>query len=113
MKSCLKIFNTFTRQIAINDDEVLKDVSLRVSEHRQVHSDRKRRFKPPSEDLDANRLRGTKELDDIQKPLSDALKCGDIQTAEEMMRRTAYISASVLFIDRTYKYLRKKDKRKR
>ena len=65
---------------------------------------------------DANRLRGAKELEDIQKPLSDALKtiAEIFKLQEEMMRRNAYISASGgLFIDRTYKYLRKHDKRKR
>ena len=65
---------------------------------------------------DANRLRGTKELEDIQKPLSDALKtiAEIFKLQEEMMRRNAYISASGgLFIDRTYKYLRKQDRRKR
>ena len=65
---------------------------------------------------DANRLRGTKELEDIQKPLSDALKtiAEIFKLQEEMMRRNAYIAASGgLFIDRTYKYLRKQDRRKR
>ena len=65
---------------------------------------------------DADRLRGTKELEDIQKPLSDALQtiAEIFKLQEEMMRRNAYISASSgLFIDRTYKYLRKQDRRKR
>ena len=65
---------------------------------------------------DANRLRGEKELEDIQKPLSDALKtiAEIFKLQEEMMRRNAYISASGgLFIDKTYKYLRKQDRRKR
>ena len=65
---------------------------------------------------DANKLRGTKELEDIQKPLSDALRtiAEIFKLQEEMMRRNAYISASGgLFIDRTYKYLRKLDRRKR
>ena len=71
----------------------------------------------PSRDADdANKLRSTKELEDIQKPLSDALKtiAEIFKLQEEMMRRNAYISASGgLFIDRTYKYLRKQDRRKR
>ena len=53
---------------------------------------------------DANRLRGTKELEDIQKPLSAALRtiAEIFKLQEEMMRWTAYISASGgLFIDRT------------
>ena len=65
---------------------------------------------------DANKLRGAKELEDIQKPLSDAMKtiAEIFKLQEEMMRRNAYIAASGgLFIDRTYKYLRKQDRRKR
>ena len=65
---------------------------------------------------DANKLRDAKKLEDIQKPLSDALKtiAEIFKLQEEMMRRNAYISASSgLFIDRTYKYLRKQDRRKR
>ena len=65
---------------------------------------------------DANKLGGIKELGDIQKPLSDAPRtiAEIFKMQEEMMRRNAYISTSVgLFIDRTYKHLRKLDRSKR
>ena len=65
---------------------------------------------------DASRLGGTRELEDIQKLLSDALKtiAEIFKLQEEMMRRNANISASGgLSIDRTNRYLRAQDRRKR
>ena len=113
-----------TGAIAINDDEVLKESLLAlartgvitVNTAKCIQTGKKIQTTIRRLADDANRLRGTKELDDIQKPLSDALRtiAEIFKLQEEMMRRTAYISASGgLFIDRTYKYLRKKDKRKR
>ena len=110
--------------ITINDDEVLNESLLAlartgvitVNTAKSIQTGKKIQTNVRRLADDANRLRGTKQLEDIQKPLSDALKtiAEIFKLQEEMMRRNAYISASSgLFIDRTYKYLRKQDRRKR
>ena len=113
-----------TGAITIHDEEVLNESLLAlartgvitVNTAKSIQTGKKIQTTVRRLADDANRLRGTKELEDIQKPLSDALKtiAEIFKLQEEMMRRNAYISASGgLFIDRTYKYLRKQDRRKR
>ena len=110
--------------ITIHDEEVLNESLLAlartgvitVNTTKSIQTGKKIQIAVRRLADDANRLRGAKELEDIQKPLSDALKtiAEIFKLQEEMMRRNAYISASGgLFIDRTYKYLRKQDRRKR
>ncbi len=110
--------------ITINDDEVLNESllalartgAITVNTAKSIQTGKKIQVSARRLADDARELRGTKELEDIQKPLSDALKtiAEIFKLQEEMMRRNAYISASGgLFTDRTYKYLRKQDRRKR
>jgi Tfp pilus assembly protein PilZ len=110
--------------ITINDDEVLNESLLAlartgvitVNTAKSIQIGKKIQVSVRRLADDANKLRVTKELEDIQKPLSDALRtiAEIFKLQEEMMRRSAYISASGgLFIDRTYKYLRKQDRKKR
>ena len=113
-----------TGAITIHDEEVLNESLLAlartgvitVNTAKSIQTGKKIQTTVRRLADEANKLRGTKELEDIQKPLSDALKtiAEIFKLQEEMMRRNAYISASGgLFIDRTYKYLRKQDRRKR
>ena len=113
-----------TGAITIHDEEVLNESLLAlartgvitVNTAKSIQTGKKIQTTVRRLADDANRLRGAKKLEYIQKPLSDALKtiAEIFELQEEMMRRNAYISASSgLFIDRTYKYLRKQDRRKR
>ena len=65
---------------------------------------------------DANDLRRSKTPEDTQKELGNALKTiSDLfEMNAEIFRRILFVSASGgLFIDRTYKYLQKMEKRRR
>ena len=63
-----------------------------------------------------DKLKRDKTTEDAQKTIAEGfIALSEIsENLEGMLRRNAYISASGgLFIDRTYKYLRKQDRRKR
>ena len=63
---------------------------------KSIQTDRKTQVSARRLANHANKLRGKKELEDIQKPLSDALRtiAEIFKLQEEMMRGNAYISVS-------------------
>ena len=113
-----------TGAIKINDEEILQEsivsllrtgvitvnISKSVSLGRKITQDAKNLARI------GEKFRRDKDLEDMQKSISDALKSfSDIAIGlQDLIRRNSYISgAGGLFIDRTYKLLRKMDRKRR
>lgn len=111
-------------KITINDDEILNESLLALARSGVVLVNATKglneikKFKTLAKRLesDANDLRRSKNPETTQRELANSLKTiSDLfEMNAEIFRRMIFISASGgLFIDRTYKYLRKMEKRRR
>ena len=106
--SCLNIQNTV--QSKKYSYIVYVNISKSVSLGKKITQDAKNLARI------GEKLRRDKDLEDMQKSIGDALKSfSDIAIGlQDLIRRNSYISgAGGLFIDRTYKLLRKMDRKRR
>ena len=111
-------------KITIHDDELLNESILGLARTGVIlvnstkGLNQVKKFKTLAKSLDrhATNIRNAKTPEDTQRPLSDAIKTiGDLfEMNADVLRRLIFISASGgLFIDRTYKYLQKMEKKRR
>lgn len=111
-------------KITIHDDELLNESILGLARTGVIlvnstkGLNQVKKFKTLAKSLDrhATNIRNAKTPEDTQRPLSDAIKTiGDLfEINADVLRRLIFISASGgLFIDRTYKYLQKMEKKRR
>lgn len=111
-------------KITINDDDVLNESLLAlarsgvilVNTTKGLNEVKKIKTLAKRLESDANDLRRSKTPEDTQRELGNAFKTiSDLfEMNAEIFRRILFVSASGgLFIDRTYKYLQKMEKRRR
>ena len=111
-------------KITINDDAVLNESLLAlartgvilVNTTKGLNEVKKLKTLARRLESDANDLRRSKTPEDTQRELGNAIKTiSDLfEMNAEIFRRLLFVSASGgLFIDRTYKYLQKMEKKRR